>query len=141
MANFTGACLCGQVRYAIAAEPLVARICWCRSCQKIAGNGTANAIFPAAAITVSGELRAYVSRADSGNEMTRQFCPHCGCHLFSASSAAPQLRVLRLGTLDEPSAVPPQLNIWTASAPAWACLDPALGMTPGQPAPPAAPRA
>ena len=137
MTHYAGRCLCGAVHYQIDAEPLVARICWCRTCQKIAGNGTANALFPAAAIAVTGDLACYVSTADSGNQISRQFCPACGSHLFASSSANALFRVVRIGTLDEPSAVPPQLNIWSGSAPNWACLDPALRAEVGQPPLPA----
>lgn len=134
----TGSCLCGAVKYRVAGEALVARICWCRSCQKVSANGTVNAIFPGDAIVVSGDMACFASRADSGNEIFRYFCPACGCHLFATSSARPQLRVLRVGTLDDPSSIRPQLNIWTSSAPAWACLDPALAVEARQPAPLAA---
>lgn len=130
-----GSCLCGAVRYTITGEPVVARICWCRVCQKISGNGTANAIFPSSAIAVTGPVSCYVSTADSGNEISRFFCGVCGCHLFASSSATAQFRVLRIGTLDDPSSVPPQLNIWSSSAPSWACLDPTLKSEPRQPAP------
>jgi hypothetical protein len=134
MPERTGECLCGSVRYTISGEPVTARICWCRTCQKISGNGTANAIFPTASITVTGELNRYTSTADSGNEITRYFCAVCGCHLLAASSARPQFRVVRLGTLADPSSITPAFNIWTASAPSWACLDPALKTVAGQPA-------
>jgi len=129
----TGRCLCGAVSYRVSGEPLIARICWCRTCQKISGNGTANAIFPSAHIEVTGNLSCYVSQADSGNQISRHFCAGCGCHLFASSSASPQFRVVRLGTLDEPSSIKPQINMWTSSAPAWACLDPALQAETGQP--------
>ncbi len=136
MSTRTGGCLCGQVRYKLSAEPLVSRICWCRDCQRIAGNGTVNAIFPSAALEVSGTTAAYTSTADSGNQITRHFCPQCGAHLFADSSGRPGFSVVRLGTLDDPSSIRPQANIWTASAPAWACLDAALEQFDGQPAPP-----
>jgi len=135
MSTRTGGCLCGQVRYKLGAEPLVSRICWCRDCQRIAGNGTVNAIFPSAAIEVSGTTTAYTSTADSGNQITRHFCPQCGAHLFADSSGRPGFSVVRLGTLDDPSSIRPQANIWTASAPAWACLDAVLEQFDGQPAP------
>lgn len=119
----------------------MARLCWCRNCQHIAGNGTANAIFPTASIEVTGQLTSYTSQADSGNQVRRRFCPQCGCHLFADSTGRPQLTVVRVGTLHEPSSVKPVANIWAASAPAWACLDPALERIEHQPAPPSLPRA
>lgn len=136
MGEMTGGCLCGRVRYRVTAEPLGARLCWCRDCQHIAGNGTANAVFPTERIEISGEPAEYVSQADSGNTIRRRFCPACGCHLFSDSSGRAGLTVVRVGTLDDPSAVAPSANIWAASAPAWACLDPALDRIERQPPPP-----
>jgi hypothetical protein len=44
--------------------------------------------------------------------------------------------VVRVGTLDDPSAVRPSTNIWVASAPSWACVDQALEQFEGPPAPP-----
>ena len=135
MPAHTGMCLCGSVRYTVDADPVIARICWCRTCQKISGNGTANVLFPAARIAVTGTMHCYTSRADSGNEISRHFCPACGCHLFAGSSANPHFRVVRLGTLDDPSSIRPRINMWTASAPAWACLDASLDADAGQPPP------
>ncbi|GAA5171874.1 GFA family protein [Viridibacterium curvum] len=126
MSNHTGGCLCGQIRYRINAEPGASRICWCRDCQKIASNGTANAMFPSAAIEVTGTLARHDKTADSGNTVTRSFCPTCGTQLFSDSSGRAGLTVVRLGTLDDPSSIKPTANIWRASAPGWACVDTSL---------------
>ncbi|MFO1328119.1 MAG: GFA family protein [Rubrivivax sp.] len=133
MTDRSGRCLCGQVTFRIDADPVISRICWCRDCQHLAGNGTVNAIFPSDAIQVSGDTAAYTSAADSGNQITRRFCPRCGSHLFADSSGRPGLTVVRLGTLDDPSSVRPVANIWAASAPDWACLDPALARIEHQP--------
>jgi hypothetical protein len=135
MSERTGKCLCGSVQYKVSGEPLIARICWCRTCQKISGNGTANAIFLSSSFEVTGSMSVYASRADSGNEISRFFCAACGCHLFASSAASPQFRSLRLGTLDDPSAIKPQINMWASSAPSWACLDPMLESRARQPAP------
>jgi hypothetical protein len=135
MTERTGGCLCGQVRYRLTAQPVVSRICWCRDCQHIAGNGTVNAIFPSTAIEVSGTPSAYTSGADSGNQVTRRFCPQCGCHLFADSTGRAGLTVVRVGTLDDPSSIEPSANIWSASAPRWACLSGALERIDGQPRP------
>ena len=123
MTERTGSCLCGAVRYRLQADPIATRICWCRDCQKIAGNGTVNMVVASTAIEITGQTAEYASTADSGNLMRRRFCPNCGAHLFSNSSARPQITVVRVGTLEDPSSVRPSANIGTASAPAWACID------------------
>jgi hypothetical protein len=139
MSERTGQCLCGAVRYRISAEPIVTRICWCRTCQHLAANGTVNMVVPTPALEASGKLSDYVSTADSGNEIRRRFCPACGSHLFANSSSRPQFTVVRVGTLDDPSSARPAMNIWADQAPAWACLDATLERVHGQPALPAAP--
>lgn len=140
MTERTGRCLCGAVEFAVSADPLVTRLCWCRDCQHIAANGTVNMIVPAAALQVSGRVAEHAKVAASGNTLTRMFCPVCGSHLFAYSDARPELRVVRVGTLDDPSSVRPGTQIWAQSAPAWACLDPALERVDAQPlAPPRPP--
>ncbi len=141
MPPYTGGCLCGHIRYRITAQPGLSRLCWCRDCQRIASNGTANAVFPSGAIEITGTTALHIKTADSGNAVTRRFCPACGSQLFSDSTGRPGLTVVRLGTLDDPSASKPTANIWTASAPAWACLDSALDQFAGGPPAPASPPA
>ncbi|MGL4766922.1 MAG: GFA family protein [Formosimonas sp.] len=132
----TGRCLCGNVQFSISSAPLAARICWCRTCQHISANGTFNIMVALDGLTVTGELAEYQLTADSGNQNTRQFCATCGTQMFSRSSARPNFRVIRAGNLDNPSAFAPSMNIWTASAPTWACLDESLEQVAGQPMPP-----
>jgi len=134
----TGGCLCSHIRYRITTDPGPSRICWCRDCQHIASNGTVNVIFPTSSIEISGVVGQHTKVADSGNQVTRRFCPQCGTQLFSDSTGRQGLTVVRVGTLDEPSAIRPTANIWTASAPAWACLDTSLERFERQ-APPAPP--
>lgn len=126
MSMTTGGCLCGQVRYAIDAEPGPSRLCWCRDCQRIAANGTANVVFPTSAIAVTGTVSRFHRVADSGNQVTLGFCNQCGTQLFSDSTGRVGLTVVRMGTLDNPSAITPTSNIWASSAPQWACLDESL---------------
>jgi hypothetical protein len=136
MTERLGKCMCGAVRFRLAAEPLTTRVCWCRDCQYLAANGTVNVLVPTEAVQIEGELSEYSKAADSGNQLLRRFCPTCGTHLFGNSSARPQFTVVRVGALDDPSSVQPVMNIWTRSAPSWACLDPALDRAEQQPAPP-----
>jgi hypothetical protein len=136
----TGGCLCGAVRFHISAEPVTGRTCWCRVCQYIgAGSATVNVVFPAAALSIEGELTDYVSVADSGSRMHRRFCPACGTSLFSASETRPDLVVVRVGALDDRESFAPAATIWTRSAPGWACIDPSLPQIEGQSPAPALP--
>jgi hypothetical protein len=132
----TGGCRCGAVRYTATAEPIATRVCWCRDCQYFAaGSATVNVIFPTPSVTLTGPLRSFVSQADSGNQMTRGFCEHCGTPVTSASNARPHLMILRAGTLDDPELARPAMTIWTESAPSWACIDSTLPANPRQPPP------
>lgn len=124
----TGQCLCGQVRYTIEAEPLGARMCWCRDCQRIAsGSATVNVLFPEDAVRFEGEIGKFRMIADSGNEVERGFCPVCGAQIYSRTvqPAAVPIR-LRSGTLDDADLMAPTAIIWASKAPAWAELDPKL---------------
>ena len=135
----TGRCLCGSVTLSIDGDPLGARTCWCTDCQKFGGgNGTTNAFFRVEQVSSSGELTWYESIADSGNTTRRAFCPACGTHVFTSSSARPDFLGVRISMLDETDLVAPQAVIWTDSAPPWAALDPDLPRFPK--APPAVPR-
>jgi hypothetical protein len=131
----SGGCLCGAVRFEIAAEaPLGVRQCWCRVCQYVgAGSGTINAIFAKDAVKISGPLTDYVMTADSGSIMHRRFCAVCGTPLFSEAEQRPNHIIIRAGALDDPNLAPPAATIWTRSAPSWACFDPKLPQTEGQP--------
>lgn len=136
--TISGGCLCRAVRYRIEAAPIVTRVCWCRVCQYLAaGSATVNVCFPSEALAVQGPVREFRIRADSGNMAARRSCGVCGTPLFSGSEARPHLTFVRAGSLDDPEVARPQLTIWTASAPPWACIDPKLPQVPGQP-PPAA---
>jgi hypothetical protein len=136
-----GGCLCGAVRYRIAAEaPVGARYCWCRVCQYLgAGSGAVSALFRTDDVAVAGPLTDFVIEADSGSTMHRRFCSQCGTPIFSEAEQRPHLIFVRVGTLDDPNLAAPSATIWTKSAPKWACFDPDLPKVEGQPpAPPIA---
>ena len=129
----SGGCLCRAVRFDIAAEPLAARMCWCRLCQYLGGgSATVNVCFASDAVSVEGEVRWYEGVADSGNRMRRGFCPNCGTALFSIAEPRPHLTFVRAGALDDPNLMPPRAIIWTSAAPQWAHFDPGVPQYPAQ---------
>jgi hypothetical protein len=117
-----GGCLCGAVRFTIAADPLGARMCWCRDCQRIAsGSATVNVLFPEEAVSITGELGLFTMIADSGNTVERGFCKVCGSQIYSRTMTPKGLPMrVRAGTLDDPELCAPTAAIWTESAPSWA---------------------
>ena len=108
MALFAGGCACGAVRYQAASEPVAARMCVCRICQRLTGGaGSVLAFFATDSFTVEGRTGDFASTADSGNIIHRQFCPECGTPLFSSAEVRPHLIGVRLGSLDAPHDLPP----------------------------------
>ncbi len=119
-----GGCLCGAVRYTISAEPLGARMCWCRDCQRIAsGSATVNVLFPEESVSITGDLGRFSMIADSGNTVERGFCCTCGAQIYSRTVTPTGLPMrVRAGTLDDPELMAPNAVIWTESAPSWATI-------------------
>lgn len=133
--SLTGGCACGAIRYTCAAEPLLALNCHCRDCQRASGTAFASIMrVPATEFTVTrGEPKFYTTTGDSGHTVSRGFCPECGSPLFSRLSGMPDVVGVRVGSLDDPSQHCPTMDIFTASAQPWDCLNPALPKFPGYP--------
>lgn len=119
--RFSGGCRCGAVRYECSAAPVFTGHCHCRDCQYASGGGYSTILgVPADALALSGELSGYTVDTDSGNQVTRKFCPRCGSPMLSELSANPAMVVLKAATLDDPGWLAPTFHIWTASAQPWA---------------------
>src|SRR5690242_6618604 len=58
MPTIAGSCLCGAVRYASSAEPVLTAFCHCRDCQKSGGGYSVNVAVPTESLTIEGETRA-----------------------------------------------------------------------------------
>ncbi len=125
--SYSGGCNCGAIRYEIAAEPVMAGHCQCRDCQRASGAGHASHMaFPKAAVKLTGKATHWDKPADSGNIVTRAFCPISGSPVYSLDSGMAHLFLIRAVSLDDPGRFQPQMAVYTASGFAWDHLDPAL---------------
>jgi hypothetical protein len=125
--RFSGGCMCGAVHYEGAAEPVFAANCHCRDCQRVTGSAFAATLFaPRSTVTITGEVRYYDVTGESGNVVSRGFCPTCGARLFTKPAIIPDLIGIVAGSLDDPSRFRPAMDIYTASAQPWDYLNPAL---------------
>lgn len=132
----TGGCLCGAVRYESTSGALVAAHCYCIDCRRSSGTGhCTHVVVPAAAFSLSGEVRHYDRAADSGAMVRRHFCPTCGSALYSTNAAGGELVFLRASSLDDPDAVTPGASVYASRAPKWDPVDPALPSYPEMPSP------
>lgn len=101
----TGGCQCGAVRYALRAAPGHAHLCHCRMCQKAMGNYFAPwAIVPEEAFALT---RGTLGLFRSSDYVERGFCRDCGTPLTFRYLEGQAAISITLGSLDDPSAVPP----------------------------------
>ena len=136
----TGGCLCGAIRYIVSVPITELRACHCTHCQKTSGaGGSVNAPIPSTAFKLTqGTPKRYADKADSGRTFYRFFCGDCGSPIYGERATAPEMLVLRAGTLDGGGDMKITANIWTRSARPWTTIDPASKQFPGQPDAPAA---
>lgn len=125
--RFGGRCQCGDVSYEIHAEPVRVGQCCCADCRKASGTGHVTiAFFPSDAVTIEGALAGYDSVADSGNTVTRLFCPRCGSRMLIRNTGRPGLEGITVGTMDDAEAMKPQAAVFVSENYDWDLLDPDL---------------
>ena len=131
----TGKCLCGKVKYECTSEPEGATYCYCEDCRRSTGSAfnVGVRVLAAAFKITSGETKAYTKTADSGNQLTREFCPDCGSPLLTRSPVHPDHVYIKAGSLDDPSIVHPRVQIWTSKKVSWAEIDSSLKGFPKNP--------
>lgn len=124
---FQGGCLCGAVRYSCNGEPAMAGHCHCTDCRRSSGSGhSSHMAVPRATVSLTGKVSEYVSPSDSGNMVTRAFCPTCGAPVYSTNAAMPDLIFLRASSLDDLEVFQPQMVVYASRAASWDHMDPGL---------------
>jgi hypothetical protein len=125
--TLTGGCLCGAVRYEVNGDPIVTAHCHCEHCRKTAGAGhTTIAAFPKSAVKMTGTLKTYRIKADSGMLTARAFCPECGSWMSEAPESMPDAVAITVATLDNPEALQPQMRFYEKRRISWDRVDPDL---------------
>ena len=128
-----GGCDCRQIRYRVAAPPLFVHCCHCRWCQRESGSAFAlNAMIEADQVTLlSGEPEIVNTPTESGKGQYIARCPACRIAVWSTyAGAGPHVRFVRVGTLDRPDHLPPDIHIFTDSKQPWVILPPGTPAVP-----------
>lgn len=136
----TGGCLCGAVRYEVNGKAKWQGKCYCRDCQRESGGGHNTILGVSAAdfTLTQGELSHGTVKGGSGNDVIRSFCPRCGTTVYGHPKLMGNNYMVRVGTLDDPSAVVPAMAIFTSHAQPWDLPPEGLICFPEAPPPPTA---
>ena len=122
-----GGCDCGAVRYRMTSKPMVVHCCHCRWCQRETGASFAlNAMIEAnRVILLKGPPEMVDTPSNSGKGQKIARCPDCRIAVWSNYAGGGEaVRFIRVGTLDEPDLLPPDIHIFTASKQPWVVLPP-----------------
>ena len=122
---YKGGCTCGDVRYRVVAKPMFVHCCHCRWCQRESGSAFAlNAMIETDLIEMmTGAPEAVAIPTNSGGGQTFMRCPTCKIALWSYYAGAGEaIAFIRVGSLDEPERMSPDIHIFTESKQPWVVI-------------------
>ena len=123
--SFEGGCDCRAVRYRLRSRPMFVHCCHCRWCQRETGSAFAlNALIETDRVELlQGEVELVDTPSDSGKGQLIARCPRCRIALWSHYGGGGNVvSFIRVGTLDNPDAFPPDIHIYTSSKQPWVVL-------------------
>lgn len=120
-----GGCTCRALRYRMLTSPLFVHCCHCTWCQRETGAAFAlNALIEADRIQLlQGEAEIVLTPSFSGRGQKISRCPRCQIAVWSNyAGAGDRIHFVRVGTLDRPELLPPDIHIYTGSRQPWVVL-------------------
>ncbi|MGI9235506.1 MAG: GFA family protein [Woeseiaceae bacterium] len=126
MSDFSGSCLCGSVKFE-GNNAQGGGHCYCVDCRKSSGSSHCSHLFVAEAnVELHGDVQTYDRAADSGNIVSRSFCPKCGSPVYSHNSSMPGMIFIRASSLTDQERFQPGMIVYASRAPSWSRMDPDL---------------
>ena len=123
--DLQGRCTCGYVRYRMTSGPVFVHCCHCRWCQRETGAAFAvNALIESDRVQLlAGETTLVTTPSASGKGQQIARCPRCHVAVWSHyAGAGRHVSFVRVGTLEQPDALPPDIHIFTSSQQPWVVL-------------------
>ncbi len=123
-APLEGGCSCGAVRYRLLSAPMFVHCCHCTDCQRQTGSAfVLNALIESDRVELlSREPVGITMPTESGLPHDIYRCPKCQVAVWSDYGRRGVLRFVRIGTLDDPTAIAPDVHIYTRSKLPWVVL-------------------
>jgi hypothetical protein len=131
--TFEGGCTCRAVRYRMKSRPLFVNCCHCTWCQRETGSAfVINAVIEADRVELlNGEPECVVTPSNSGTGQKIWRCPTCRIAVWSNyGGGGDRVRFVRVGTLDEPGRLPPDIHIFTSTKLPWVVIPPGARAVP-----------
>jgi hypothetical protein len=124
VAPLEGGCSCGAVRYRLTGAPMFVHCCHCLDCQRQTGSAfVLNALIETDRVErLAGEPEPVSMPTDSGRPHDIYRCPKCRVAVWSDYGRRRIMLFVRVGTLDDPSALAPDVHIYTRSKLPWVTL-------------------
>jgi hypothetical protein len=133
VSKLSGGCLCGKVRYESDSDVLRAYHCHCRDCQKLSGTSRLSLLAVAeAGLRISGDLKFFEKKGDSGNKVSLGFCPDCGSNILGKPLQLAGVVCIAAGSLGDTSLFKPTMSVFADSAPSWDVLGEEIHKLPGR---------
>jgi hypothetical protein len=128
-----GGCDCREIRYRLKTKPMWVNCCHCRWCQRETGSAFAiNALIEADRVELTHGAPGVIdtpSNSGKGQKIAR--CPTCKIAVWSNyGGGGDKIRFVRVGTLDNPDACPPNIHIFTTTKQPWVVLPPDMPAVP-----------
>ena len=123
--SLQGRCSCGQIRFRLHGPPLFVHCCHCSWCQRETGSAFAlNAMYEADRVELlAGAPEAIDTPSNSGKGQKIVRCPGCRVAVWSHyAGAGAAVAFVRVGTLEEPARLPPDIHIFTSTKLPWVVL-------------------
>ena len=116
-----GHCLCGLISFEYTGIAGPANYCHCEDCRRHTGSAFNIGVrFDVSGFHLDGGIPCgYTTRSESGNDVTRYFCPRCGSPVYTSSPAHPEYVYVKAGLIDDQDIVKPTHHIWCASSAPW----------------------
>jgi hypothetical protein len=119
-----GGCGCRKVRFRMNSGPMIVHACHCRWCQRESGTAFAlNALIETDRVELlSGEPEIIDTPSNSGKGQKIARCPDCKIAVWSKYGGGDAISFVRVGSLDNPDVMPPDIHIFTSSKQPWVVL-------------------
>ncbi len=114
-----GGCLCGKVRYEFDGQIEEIAMCHCSLCRKAQGGAFAtNSPVDSRKLKITGQefITEYL---EVEKNKFRAFCKYCGSPLYSRQKELPNIKRLRLGTIDTEFTCDNKYHIFSSSKASW----------------------